>query len=223
MIHPSLKEPLAKYVEAWRQAEESIKAAEQTENTLNVAPIVELRYAGRRFIEIIDICTNHGCDNYEEKLDEFRSIIFEATQNCIRARNDAIDIIILFITLYFVNAEDKYGVGIIREYFPSYNEIRNLIFQMQDKESESRSKELSGRNQEYDEMQVTHLPRAIELYRGMLLSEEIIEKEIDQANEKLEKKKKAQKIQNYISWGIAAVSAIIGIGSLIVSLLLLLN
>lgn len=229
MFLAELHNDLAKYISEWKKAEEAIKDAEYAEKDLNVASIVELRYAGRRFIEVIEYYLNNHSSTSGDDINVLRKIIFEATQNCIRARNDAIDVIVTFINDYFADIEDKYTVAVVRTYFKEYTEIRSKMFQMQDIISKSRTRALDERHELYDEVHKEYLPRVVELYRQMILSEDLIEKDILQARERAdaeranaerrlnEERRRSQRNQR-ITWSIAITSAIIAICSLTVAI-----
>ena len=219
MFIRELHEDYARYVEEWKKAEVATKLAEQTEQKLNITSILELRYAGRRFIEIIEHCTNN--EPHERDKAKIQKILFEATQNCIRARNDAIDVVMTFITTYFLDVEDRYTSAVVMKYFPQYVEIRNLVFDINTVVSGSRKNAMDERNEAYDRIQNEYLPRASQLYRQMVTSEDLIDKDIRQAQINKEKEEEKIRKANIVNWSISVVSAVIALASLAVAVIAL--
>lgn len=69
--------------EKWNKAEECIKAAEQVNHEVVLPAIKELRYAGRRIVEAINLIQK---DN-----DEAHKRLQDAEYDCHRAHHDAVD------------------------------------------------------------------------------------------------------------------------------------
>ncbi|HET9274078.1 MAG TPA: hypothetical protein VFO09_07410, partial [Methyloceanibacter sp.] len=82
----------------------------------------------------------------------------------------------------------------------------------------------------YDEIQESYLPEVVSLYRNMVISEDLIQKDIEQARRKAEQERAEQdqrlaeeraqsKRIQMITWSIAGISAVIALGSLTVAIL----
>jgi hypothetical protein len=69
----------------WNKAEEDVKRAEQVCDEVIIPSIMELRYAGRRLAQALEIISKSGSPAEVEKL------LHDARFNCHRARHDAID------------------------------------------------------------------------------------------------------------------------------------
>lgn len=220
MLPNFISDNLRGYVDEWQKAEKAIKQAEHFENALNITSVTELRYAGRRFTEVIGICLGNATQTYSDAdVELLRNTIFEATQNCIRARNDAVDIIITFLRKYMLDLEDNYTVAVARSYFPKYKDIRCLLFDADDIIATSRQQAMAGRHEMYDNIQLEQLPKLLIFYREMVSSETLLQKEIEQAQRIKENKEANHKKNLRISWSISIICAIIAIGSLAVAII----
>ena len=69
----------------WNAAEESIKRSEQIALDVSIPAISELRYAGRRLVDAMDIAQNGG------NAQKVTAVLEDARFCCHRARHDAVD------------------------------------------------------------------------------------------------------------------------------------
>src|SRR5215216_725916 len=73
----------------------------------------ELRYAGRLIVDALELCVSMA----PHADTELRDRLVEATQNCIRARNDAVDASVTFIHKYLRFMDKTYGAAVLTPTF----------------------------------------------------------------------------------------------------------
>ena len=70
--------------------------------------IFELRYAGRKLVEVLKLAIDKGAfDAKSEHRTKALVTLAEAGECCIKAKHDAIDAVITFLTLYFRDTRRK--------------------------------------------------------------------------------------------------------------------
>jgi hypothetical protein len=92
-------EPLKLFVASWDAAEEAMKDAEFFRQEVVFASIKEMRYAGRRFNDALKLMLQG--DAGPSHTAAICDLLREASENCIRARNDAVDALISYLYKYF--------------------------------------------------------------------------------------------------------------------------
>lgn len=218
MFDARTRETLARIARLWDTVEGRIKTVERIRLEVVVASINELRYAGRRLVDLINIllasdCTQDAQDDVQKRLDEIHGIVFEIEQNIIRANNDAADAAVLFIHDRFEFLINEFGATTVFTYFPEYPKILTRIRAINDFMSQSRE-ERHKRNDIYNDIFESYLPEALQLYDAMIASEALIKADIE------ESKRLQSKRDQWAKWGyiVGVVGTVVGIVSLIVAL-----
>ena len=91
----NISDYLAEFSREWMYAEETIKLAERVRNEAVFPAIQELRYAGRRMVQVFDITSSNTPLTDEQKKECHRHAI-EAIENCYKAKHDAIDAAVMY-------------------------------------------------------------------------------------------------------------------------------
>jgi len=148
----------------WMLAEKAIKAIEVLRDGVEEASILELRYAGRREIQarlLRQSCSGREMTAEEEK--QWQDHATEACENCIKARDDAIDSAVMYLNGRVEDAVDKIGLPKVLLAFPELPEFRRRIRQINDLIVESRG-DRTKLNQIYTTVLEEHLPEVLRIF-----------------------------------------------------------
>ncbi|MCJ2119306.1 hypothetical protein MKK65_22500 [Methylobacterium sp. J-001] len=157
----------------WNIAEQRIKRAEQVRgNEIVAAAIFELRYAGRKIIDSIEIVLNFDIANDTEKRSRVANYLADATEDCVKSKHDAIDAMLNFVTSWFDELEKKVGPKRLHETFPDYLEVLGLISGIQEQIAESRSDRNKLRDAIYNRIDGDDYERILKLFVIMKSSSE---------------------------------------------------
>ncbi len=151
----------------WDKAEEDIKLAEQLNNKVVFPSIKELRYAGRRAIEVMKK-QRAGADPSEiEAL--FRDIKFD----CHRARHDAIDAGTAKMASDIDLMTKKLGYSSILKVYPEFGQLHRNLEGIRTQIAASRSNTVN-RNEIYQEIEEDNFPALVKNFRDLQTSEVVI-------------------------------------------------
>lgn len=202
MLPQEFSTRIQEYSRQWFRAEEAIKAFERLEAKVLMASVQELRYAGRRFAQILDICHKKSGALSASDLEELDVHFIEAIQNCIKARHDALDAAVHFIHKRIATLIGAVGLLEVRSHFPNFNLLEDEIKAIDRKIIEARA-DRSKLDGNYDAILFEHREKLIRFYKELESSEFAIRKSL------LAQKKKNQ-INMLISVGIGFLLGIIG-------------
>ena len=198
--------------------EERIKEAERIRAEVVIPSIKELRYAGRWLADVLGIIIPLVEDKLTAKQrSDLAKALFETEQNCVRARNDAVDASILFLHRRLEQLVSEFGVPVVYSYFANYAAMRAKIREVDEIITNSRGADRPNRNELYDRLAKEHLPQLKALYDEMLASEDIIKASIADTDQQDAAKEHRDSIRTYINYGLGIVGTIVGIGGVIVA------
>lgn len=204
MFDHRIKDDLIELMHEWDRAEGLIKEVELIRNEVVFASILELRYAGRKLIDALHlICENNNNTEDGKLLEIIKHHIFEATQNCVRARNDAVDACISYIHNYFIFIEDQFGGGAVVSYFPEYTDIKLKKTDVEKMISISRD-ERDKRQALYDDISDNYIPRIADIYKKMGASTDLMIKDQKSARMKMY-------IDRAVGWGFGIIGIILAV------------
>ena len=185
----SYKEILSEIQDAWNKAEIDIKLAEQINQKVVLPSINELRYAGRRLVEILHKIENRAANEEIDGL--FNDTLFD----CLRARHDAIDSAVSKIILDIDAAEKNLGYESILKVFPYYPKFRNQLAKFQENIAKSR-KDRNNRENIYHTVSTVDFPKLMEDYQEFRNSEPLMKKFAEK-----------QRMSMFLSWlfGLAGI------------------
>lgn len=148
----------------WNLAEEAVKQAEQVCNEVIIPSVTELRYAGRRLIQALEIASAGGPS------DEFEKLLNDALFNCHRARHDAIDAATSQMALVTNIASKKLGYSAVLKAFPGFPAFAYEVTEVRARIAETRGS-AATRDQVYESIQSTSLPELVRKFNEFRFSE----------------------------------------------------
>jgi hypothetical protein len=151
----------------WDRAEVDIKKAEQVCNNVVIPSIKELRYAGRR---IVDVITKMAAGASQEDIDD---LLADAKFDCHRARHDAIDAATSKIAIDLEIMVTKLGYEVILPVHPQFPQLVQELQAVRDKIAASR-KDRENREAIYSVIEASDFPDLIKSYETMMASEYIM-------------------------------------------------
>jgi hypothetical protein len=157
----------------WMLAEKAIKAIEVLRDGVEEASILELRYAGRREMQarlLRQSCSGREMTAEEEK--KWQRHATEACENCIKARDDAIDSAVMYLNRRVEDAVDKIGLPNVLLAFPELSEFRRRIRLINDLIVQSRG-DRTKLNEIYTGIEEAHLPEVLEIFKRFKANEAI--------------------------------------------------
>jgi hypothetical protein len=208
MIDPRIDRLFADLIAQWNIAERRIKKAEQVGGAEAVgSAIFELRYAGRKIVDCLDIILTKDMGDPEVYELVCRNLA-DAIEDCIKAKHDAIDAIVDFIVIWFGELEDRIGATEMVRIFPEYLSVVSRITIIQDNIIESRGNRVSGRDGVYDNVENEDYENLLKLFNKMKTSQPRVQALID--DEKNTKTRDFRVLVIGSGAGVLAVVAFVG-------------
>ena len=192
-------------LDEWDKAEQAIKQAEMVSSEVCTPSISEMRYAGRR---LIDVLRHKDKDPIKA-----RDLLRDARFDCQRARHDAVDAATVFMKRMVIIATGRFSASNIRDNFPDLIEFRTQLIDAQNKISRSRH-DRENRNAIYDVIQNTDLDRLISLYQRLEASEDLLTKTAEEEKRAAEEEKKDKRkavIGMYASLAVGIAGVLVGL------------
>ncbi len=160
----------------WNIAERRIKKAEFVQGGEVVgSAIFELRYAGRKVIDAHTLVLTKDWRNDPKVYEDVCRYLADAIEDCVKAKHDAIDAIVDFITNWFEELEARVGLKKLVELFPEYIGTTAKIASIQDKIAKSRENRIASRDGVYDEIEDSDYQHLLAVFDKMRLSEQRID------------------------------------------------
>jgi hypothetical protein len=179
MIDPRIDRLFADLITQWNIAERRIKKAEQVGGEEAVgSAIFELRYAGRKIVDCLDILLTKDMGDPEVYELVCRNLA-DAIEDCIKAKHDAIDAMVDFIIIWFGELETRIGTTEMVRIFPEYLSVVSRIALIQDNIVESRGNRVSGRDGVYDNVENEDYENLLKLFNKMKTSQPRVQALID--------------------------------------------
>lgn len=177
ILDEELDRLLQQTIDQWNIAERRIKKAEQVcANEVVISAIFELRYAGRKIADALALALQSAnIDDDEDAKNHIRRYLADALEDCVKAKHDAIDAMIDFVTIWFSEVEEEIGLDELIKYFPNHVILTGKISAIQNKIAESRGERHLGRDGVYDSIEKTEYGEILELYQSMKTSRNRIE------------------------------------------------
>ena len=185
-------------VEEWNKAERAIKHAENVNGEVVSPAISELRYAGRRIVEAMQLRKSSP-----EKAERF---LQDALFDCHRARHDAIDAATTKMTGDLEAAVNFFTASVISNIFSNFSELYQTLLATREKIAESREHR-DQRDAIYETIENTDLNRMIKLYDEFRTCEPLIAEEA----KRIADETRRSKHKSRISLVVGAAGLLIGI------------
>jgi len=216
MFDSEIEDAIKRLIVQWNIAERRIKKAEQVRgNEVVGAAIAELRYAGRKYIDATHLLIEQPGDQIARS--KALEYLADATEDCVKAKHDAIDSMLDFITSWLDRTENKLGLSAVVRFFPNYIEVTSNISTIQDKIEASREDRTKLRDLIYDVIETEDYENILTLYRVMHQSEERVQAEVEEETAEKERfQRRVDQIQyegrvNLAIGVTGAVLAIVGV------------
>lgn len=126
------KAAFAAFAVEWDAAEKTVKTAEQVDGDAVISSILELRYAGRRFVDALNKIAAGGSQA------EVEALLENAKFDCHRARHDAIDAATSKIALDLDLMGDKLGYDAILKAYPNFIVFSGKLSEIQERIADAR-------------------------------------------------------------------------------------
>lgn len=183
---------LREIAEEWDKAEKDIKIAEQIAKKVAFPSIKELRYAGRRLVDLI---------RAEKAGDEesVARVLADAVFNCYRARHDAVDVTVSAVSVEMDLVAKKLGYHAVLQGFPAYRDLLLLIQSAQSQIVDSRAKR-DDRDAIYSSVENAQLDQIVGLFREFKSSEALIRGLARQARR-----------NSLVGWSIGIAGIVVGV------------
>jgi hypothetical protein len=179
MIDPRIDRLFADLITQWNIAERRIKKAEQVGGEEAVgSAIFELRYAGRKIIDCLHLLLNKDLGDPEPYELICRNLA-DSIEDCVKAKHDAIDAMVDFITIWFSELEKQIGITEMVRIFPEYLGVVSRIAIIQDNIVESRGDRLGNRDGVYDNVENEDYENLLRLFNKMKTSHGRVQAIID--------------------------------------------
>ena len=133
---------LGEIAHLWNDVEGRIKEAELIRAEVVGPSINELRYAGRRLVDVVQIVTSPEVT--PEQQEDVQHILFEIEQLCIRAKHDVVDALVLFIHQRLELMIAEFGVPIVYAYFPDFVRLRSEMHEVDTRATRQTARDLRG-------------------------------------------------------------------------------
>lgn len=210
MLDDQLDRALLELIKQWNVAEERIKKAEQVRgNEVVASAIFELRYAGRKLVDAFALALQNDLKGDQASHDKVHAFLADATEDCVKAKHDAIDAMMTFITSWFDRVERSLGIAALQRYFPDYLKTTGMIAEVQDRITRSRGDRNALRDAIYDDIDREHGPydEVLGLFDRMRRSNDRVAREVLR-----------ERVGKIIMWVITIVGVLIGIAGFIAAL-----
>ncbi len=192
MFDEEIVAAINRLIEQWNVAERRIKAAEQeSDGRVVYVAVSELRYAGRKFVDACQLLAS-ASRNAEERKRALR-YLSDATEDCVKAKHDAIDAAVDYVISWFKHVEDRLGLPTLVKYFPEYIDTLSMLYPIQRRIAESRANRTDGRDDIYNDIEKDYYQKILKLYEKMRQSHDRIRAEVEKEEAEFEKKQNREK------------------------------
>lgn len=162
------RDVLASIKNEWNRAEADIKLAEQVANKIVIPSIKELRYAGRRIVDMIHLMLTNPNDEVG-----MRSLLDDALFDCYRARHDAIDAATTKIALDLDIMVRKLKFEAILPAYPEFPQLWRDLQSIRDRIAQSREHR-EDREAIYSVIEATDFKVLVATFNAMRGTEQIM-------------------------------------------------
>jgi len=146
----------------WDKAEQLMKLAERLRAEVIQPSVNELRYAGRRLVDALNIADDVEGD--EAKRQEFARFVNDCLFRVHCAQHDAIDASVLFVQRAVSEYESEFGLVLLITHFPEVADLRTSLVEADNVIIASRQHR-GTRAVEYDKIALNQLPIVITIFQ----------------------------------------------------------
>ncbi len=195
------KDAIADFANEWNAAERVVKKAELVDGVVIIPSILELRYAGRRFVDALDKIFTGGSQA------DIEALLRNAKFDCHRARHDAIDAATSKIAVDIEIMGRKLGYDAILKVHPGFIAFRNTLSEIQERIAEARG---ARQNREviYASLEVNEYEDLVKEFKILRNAEPMIKSFA-----------RKQRLTNFASLGIGVIGIMIALTSCVVQVI----
>ncbi len=154
----------------WNHAEEDIKTAEMVVQKIVIPAVKELRYAGRRIVDVLMLLTSQPD---APDLTRIQKLLDDANFNCHKARHDAIDAATAKIAADLSIMAEKLGYDAILPAYPQFPALYVDLNRVRDKITTSR-RARDNRDAIYASIEIVDFPALVDSFTRMSTCEPMI-------------------------------------------------
>lgn len=161
----TVRDLLDEIKQEWDQAERDVKQAEQISDNIIIPAIKELRYAGRRLIDVLAIIC--GIDSADQNdASRLIDLLRDARFDCHRARHDAIDAATSQMTTDLELALEKLGPEVVLQCFHNFQAFRVALETVRNNIVQSRG-DRSNREKVYAAIENVNFPELVRYHKEL--------------------------------------------------------
>jgi len=170
---------LQRTFEQWNIAERRIKKAEQVRgNGVVTSAIYEQRFAGPEIVDALTLALERDVADNSLHGESVRRYVDDAFEDCVKAKNDAIDAVLDFVTIWFHEIETGPGSEGVTKYFQDLNEQTSKIAGIQDLIAGSRGDRNGNRDDLCDQIERSGDDDILTLFSKMRASKDRVEAQV---------------------------------------------
>ena len=155
----------------WNAIEKRLKITEKYRLEVDIPAINELRYAGRKIVDVLVLLHSKDYNNDTEKV--ISDNISHIEQYCMNAEHDLTDGVCTFFDTKMRQVINDYGYDSVCNYFPKTSEIMAMLEEVKELMSVSREDRVS-RAKDYKKLEKEYVPKFIDFHNQLIASEEIM-------------------------------------------------
>ncbi|CAC9617633.1 hypothetical protein [uncultured Gammaproteobacteria bacterium] len=198
-------EKLKIIADKWNLIEKRLKITEKYRFEVDIPAINELRYAGRKIVDIIVLLHSEDYDNETEKT--ISDNIAHAEQYCMNSDHDLTDGICTFFNTKMERVINDYGYDNVCTYFPQTSKIMVMLDEVKEVISISRENR-PQRVEAYKKLEEEFIPKFMAFHKQLVASEKSM---------LLSKRTRERKDKILIFF--AVIGIIVGISGVLISIL----
>ncbi len=166
-LQGALEKLLEELLAEWDRAEEAVKQAEFIQGEVVAPSVNELRYAGRKVVEALQLAANNDAERAQRLLND-------AIFDCMRARHDAVDAITAFISMKLDAVTEEIGVDVVLQCFPDMPKLVAALGRVEEVIATSRE-DRTNRDAIYETLRQTDLREIVDLYGALKANEKLMQ------------------------------------------------
>lgn len=164
-------EKLKIIADRWNLIEKRLKITEKYRLEVDIPAINELRYAGRKIVDVLVLLHSEDYNNKTEKI--ISDNIAHAEQYCMNSEHDLTDGVCTFFNTKMEQVINDYGYDNVCVYFSQTSEIMAMLKEVKEVISVSREDRVK-RAEAYKRLEAEFVPKFIDFHNQLVASEKIM-------------------------------------------------
>ena len=155
----------------WNAIEKRLKKTEEYRLEVDIPAINELRYAGRKIVDILVLLSSK--DYNSETKQTISDNMAHVEQYCMNADHDLTDGIYTFFNTKMDKVISDYGYDNVCIYFPQTSKIMKMLKEAKKVIFMSRE-DRTGRAEAYKDLEENYIPKFIDFHNQLIASEKMM-------------------------------------------------